>query len=53
MATDANASPANAYIPYSCQTIEDEDVAAVVGALKSPFLTQGPEIPAFERAFAE
>lgn len=40
------------FIPYSCQQIEDEDVAAVVAALKSDFLTQGPAIPAFEQAFA-
>lgn len=41
------------YIPYSCQDISDEDVAAVVGALKSEFLTQGPAVPAFEAAFAQ
>lgn len=40
------------FIPYSCQQIEEEDVAAVVAVLKSDFLTQGPAIPAFERAFA-
>ncbi|ANY18940.1 UDP-4-amino-4-deoxy-L-arabinose--oxoglutarate aminotransferase [Tsuneonella dongtanensis] len=40
------------FIPYSCQSIEDADVEAVVTALRSPFLTQGPEIPAFEAAFA-
>ena len=40
------------FIPYSCQQIEDEDIAAVVAVLKSDFLTQGPAIPAFEQAFA-
>lgn len=39
------------YIPYSCQSIEDADVDAVVAALRSPFLTQGPEITAFEADF--
>ena len=39
------------FVPYSCQTIEDADVEAVVAALRSPFLTQGPEIPAFEAEF--
>ena len=39
------------YIPYSCQAIDDADVEAVVAALRSPFLTQGPEVPAFEAAF--
>lgn len=41
------------YIPYSCQSIEEEDIAAVTAVLRSDFLTQGPVTPAFERAFAE
>lgn len=41
------------FIPYSCQTIEEEDVAAVVAALRSDYLTQGPAIPQFEQAFAD
>jgi UDP-4-amino-4,6-dideoxy-N-acetyl-beta-L-altrosamine transaminase len=41
------------FIPYSCQTIEEEDVAAVVAALRSDYLTQGPLIPQFEQAFAD
>jgi UDP-4-amino-4,6-dideoxy-N-acetyl-beta-L-altrosamine transaminase len=40
-------------IPYGRQHITDEDIEAVVTALKSDFLTQGPEIAAFEKAFAE
>ncbi len=39
-------------IPYSCQNITDDDVAAVVAALRSVYLTQGPAVPAFEAAFA-
>lgn len=39
-------------IPYSCQNIDEEDVAAVVSALRSEYLTQGPAVPAFEEAFA-
>lgn len=42
-----------AFIPYSCQSISDEDIAAVVKVLRSEFLTQGLEVPAFEAAFAE
>lgn len=40
-------------IPYGRQHITDEDINAVVKALKSDFLTQGPEIATFEKAFAE
>lgn len=41
------------YVPYSCQNIDDDDIAAVVATLKSEFLTQGPAITNFEAAFAE
>ncbi|MDE2396802.1 MAG: UDP-4-amino-4,6-dideoxy-N-acetyl-beta-L-altrosamine transaminase [Burkholderiales bacterium] len=41
-----------AFIPYSCQNIDDDDVAAVVAALRSEYVTQGPAVVAFERAFA-
>ena len=37
-------------IPYGRQDIRDEDVAEVVAALRSDFLTQGPRVPAFENA---
>jgi UDP-4-amino-4,6-dideoxy-N-acetyl-beta-L-altrosamine transaminase len=39
-------------IPYSCQQITDEDVAAVNSVLGSEYLTQGSAVPAFEQAFA-
>lgn len=39
-------------IPYGKQHITEEDINAVVAALKSDFLTQGPAIAAFERHFA-
>ncbi|UPT74520.1 MAG: UDP-4-amino-4,6-dideoxy-N-acetyl-beta-L-altrosamine transaminase [Elusimicrobiota bacterium] len=39
-------------IPYGRQTIEDDDVAAVVEALRSDWLTQGPKVAEFERALA-
>src|SRR3954464_10626898 len=44
---------AEAFLPYGRQTIEDDDVAAVAEALRSDFLTTGPTVEAFERAFAE
>jgi UDP-4-amino-4,6-dideoxy-N-acetyl-beta-L-altrosamine transaminase len=39
-------------IPYGAQNILDEDIAAVAAVLKSPFLTQGPVVPAFESKLA-
>jgi UDP-4-amino-4,6-dideoxy-N-acetyl-beta-L-altrosamine transaminase len=40
-------------LPYGRQTIDDDDIDAVVRALRSDFLTCGPEVEAFEREFAE
>lgn len=39
-------------IPYGKQSIDDDDIAAVVAALKSDFITQGPAIASFEKAMA-
>ena len=39
-------------ISYGHQYISDEDIAAVVEALKSDYLTQGPKIKEFEDKFA-
>lgn len=40
-------------LPYGRQTIDDDDIAAVAEALRGDFLTTGPTVEAFERAFAE
>lgn len=40
-------------IPYSRQDVSEEDIQAVCRVLRSDFLTQGPTIDAFERAFAD
>ncbi|MFX0556532.1 UDP-4-amino-4,6-dideoxy-N-acetyl-beta-L-altrosamine transaminase [Maribacter sp. CXY002] len=40
-------------IPYGRQHITEEDIQAVVAALKSDYLTQGPKIAEFEAAFAD
>lgn len=40
-------------IPYGKQHITQEDIEAVITALQSDFLTQGPKIAEFEKAFAE
>lgn len=37
-------------IPYARQDISEADIAAVVDVLRSPLLTQGPQVPAFEAA---
>ncbi len=39
-------------IPYGKQNITEDDIDAVILALKSDFLTQGPIIKEFEEAFA-
>jgi UDP-4-amino-4,6-dideoxy-N-acetyl-beta-L-altrosamine transaminase len=39
-------------IPYGRQEITDADIAAVVAVLRSDYLTQGPQVPAFEAAVA-
>jgi UDP-4-amino-4,6-dideoxy-N-acetyl-beta-L-altrosamine transaminase len=40
-------------IPYGRQSISEQDIKAVVAVLESDFLTQGPEVPKFERAIAD
>jgi len=37
-------------LSYSTQSINDDDIAAVVATLKSPFLAQGPKVAEFEEA---
>ncbi len=39
-------------IPYGRQHITEEDIEAVISALKSDFLTQGPKVLEFEKEFA-
>lgn len=39
-------------IPYGRQQITSDDVEAVLDTLQSDFLTQGPQVPAFEQALA-
>ena len=40
-------------IPYGRQTITEADIEAVVSVLRSDWLTTGPMVETFERAFAE
>ena len=40
-------------IPYGRQTIEEDDIQAVVNVLKSDYLTTGPKIAEYEKMVAE
>lgn len=40
-------------IPYGKQDISQQDIDSVLDVLKSDFLTQGPQVPAFENALVE
>lgn len=40
-------------IPYGRQDINQQDIDAVVEVLRSDFLTQGPQVPAFEQAIMD
>lgn len=40
-------------IPYGRQTIEEDDIQAVVDVLRSDYLTTGPKIEEFEKAVAD
>lgn len=39
-------------IPYGCQSVDDDDVAAVVATLRSDWITQGPRVAELEDALA-
>ena len=40
-------------LPYGRQWLDDDDIAAVVEVLRSDWLTTGPKVGEFERAFAD
>lgn len=40
-------------IPYGRQSVSEEDIQAVVGVLRSDWLTQGPVVEQFEKAVAD
>jgi perosamine synthetase len=40
-------------IPYGRQSIGEDDICAVVEVLRSDWLTTGPKVPEFEKAFAD
>lgn len=40
------------FIPYGRQNISDADIQAVIEILKSPYITQGPTVPIFEKSIS-
>jgi perosamine synthetase len=40
------------FLPYSRQSIDQDDIQAVVDVLRSPWLTGGPKVDEFEQVFA-
>jgi perosamine synthetase len=40
-------------LPYGRQQVDEDDIAAVVEVLRSDWLTTGPKVAEFERAFAD
>src|SRR6478752_4937603 len=40
------------FLPYGRQSIDEDDIAAVVETLRSDWLTTGPKVGEFEEAFA-
>ena len=52
MAASALRPAAPAFLGYGAQLIEEDDIAAVVAALRSPHLAHGPRVGAFELALA-
>ena len=45
-------TPGVPFLPYGRQSVDDEDVDAVMGALRAPLITQGPLVDRFEEALA-
>ncbi|MBI2406647.1 MAG: UDP-4-amino-4,6-dideoxy-N-acetyl-beta-L-altrosamine transaminase [Candidatus Harrisonbacteria bacterium] len=50
--TDIDGRDNRSMIPYGHQSVDEDDIRAVVGVLKSEYLTQGPAVEAFEKALA-
>ena len=52
LALHGGAPVRNTLLPYGRQSIEEEDIQAVVDVLRSDWLTTGPKVEEFEEAFA-
>jgi perosamine synthetase len=53
LAVDGGTPTRATFLPYARQTIDEDDIAAVVAALRSDWLTTGPRVEELERAFAD
>jgi perosamine synthetase len=53
LALEGGAPVRRQLLPYGRQWIDEDDIEAVVATLRSDWLTTGPEVGAFERAFSE
>ena len=53
MTQHANTIQALPFLPYGRQVIGEDDIAAVVAALRSAWLTTGPRVNEFEQAVAD
>jgi len=52
LAVDGGTPVRNTLLPYGRQSIEEDDIQAVVDVLRSDWLTTGPKVGEFEEAFA-
>ncbi len=52
LAVDGGTPVRNTLLPYGRQSIEEDDIQAVVHVLRSDWLTTGPKVAEFEEAFA-
>lgn len=43
----------NDFISYGRQSLDEDDIQAVIDTLRSPYLTQGPKVVEFEQAVAD
>lgn len=51
--TGAFLKPSMSFIPYGRQSVDEDDIRAVVEVLKSDWLTTGPKVEEFEKALAD
>lgn len=53
LAVEGGAPVRPTFLPYARHSIDDDDIRAVVDVLRSDWLTTGPSVEQFERAFAD